>query len=155
MYLAIISNGNKSTHLRLYPIFLSGKNTISHAMPAGILVQLRFRRLPPRIPDSTPIVNIIIMPPCIIRHIIITIPGQPQKPGIFIKTIPPACIGNQREKILAPQIIDPGQRRFRLRNHIFPVPIIKIPILHRILHSRLPYRQINNKTQYPKKNSKC
>jgi hypothetical protein len=99
-------------------------------MAAAVFLKLCFHRLPTGIPYLRTVFYVEIMAACICGNIVVTISGQSEKACILIKRVASACVGNQRVKILAAQVIDPGERRFWGSNYVFFLNIIKMAKLH-------------------------
>ena len=103
-------------------------------MSALISVQFSLGRLPSCIPDGVSVLNIYVLTVSVVRNVIIAIARDPQKPCIFIKRISSACIGDQGEEILVPEIVDPGERSSGSCDHILPVGVVEMSEFHISLH---------------------
>lgn len=119
----------------LQMVFLPGKAAVSHSMPAFIKIQRGLGRLPAGIPDAVSFFEIEISAIGIRRDVVVAIAGQTEKLCIFIERVAAAGVGNKTEKIAAAKIVDPGKRRCRICDDIFPVDIIKVTVFHKTLHS--------------------
>jgi len=93
---------------------------------AFIGVELDAHRFPARIPDSLAVLDKKVTAVVVERHVIIAVAGQAPKAGVGVESVAAGGIGNQREKLRVPQIVDPGIRRARRIDYIFPVGIIKV-----------------------------
>jgi len=68
-------------------------------MSAKVFIQPGFHRCPGRRPVLAIFINIIILPSCISRYIVVAIAGYPSFAGILVKTVAPRCI-RKKNKIL-------------------------------------------------------
>ena len=68
--------------------------------------------------------------------IVVAVSCEPQQLCITVKAVAAAGVGDQREKIITAEIIDPGKRCPGCRDDIFPVCIIKISVFHQEPHFR-------------------
>ena len=111
-------------------IFLPLNHAVAEAVAAGIAVQLRFRGLPAGIPDSLAVFDINMKPLLVDRAVIIAVAGQTAQPRVAIEAVAACRVGQEREKILAAEIVDPRKRCARVGDHIFPLLIVKMAELH-------------------------
>ena len=123
----------------LQMVFLPGKAAVSHSMPAFIKIQRGLGRLPAGIPDAVSFFEIEISAIGIRRDVVVAIAGQTEKLCIFIERVAAAGVGNKTEKIAAAKIVDPGKRRCRICDDIFPVDIIKVTVFQDV-YKRQGYR---------------
>jgi len=105
-------------------------------MTAAIGVQLRLNRLPSGIPYGIPILDIDMDPLLVRGAVIVAVGGDSAQARVLIKAIAPRRIGHQGKKVLAAQIVDPGERGAGHRYNIFPPESVKVSKLHRkiLLH---------------------
>ena len=99
-------------------------------MAAFIAVQLCLGGLPAGVPDIVSIFNIDVFAVGVIWLVIIAVTCDPQQACVLIEGITAAGIGDQAEKVLVSQIIDPGKRGPGCRDHIFTARVIKITEFH-------------------------
>ena len=109
----------------------AAERRITHSMMAFVGIQIGLCWHPSRIPDGVILLNIVVMSIAVIRNIVVTITCQTKKLRIFIETVTSACIGNQREKILGSQIVDPWEWSLWGCDDIFFSGIIKISVFHK------------------------
>ncbi len=103
---------------------------IPQSMPAFILIQLGFGRLPGWRPQSFSIPDVEILTVGIQGDVVITVPGNAAQAGITVKAVASRSIRNDCKEITVPQVVDPRVRSLRGCNHILPVLIIKITKFH-------------------------
>ena len=125
-----IMDRNKGGKFRLDTVFQTGNDRISQTVPAGVGVQFCLRGLPARIPDRVSVFDVVIASAVIQRAVVVTVPGQAKKFGVFIERVSSGRVGDQAEKILRSQIIDPRERRARRGDDIFFPAVIKMSELH-------------------------
>ena len=111
-------------------VLLPLDHAVAETVAAGIAVQLRFRGLPAGIPDSLAVFDINMKPLLVDRAVIIAVAGQTAQPRVAIEAVAACRVGQEREKILAAEIVDPRKRCARVGDHIFPLLIVKMAELH-------------------------
>ena len=79
-------------------------------MSAFIGIQLCAGWHKSRIPDSSVIINIVILSIGIIWNVIVAVAGDAEQFGIFIEAVASAGVGDQAEKVLGSKIVNPWQR---------------------------------------------
>ena len=123
-------------------IFLPLDHAVAEAVAAGIAVQLRFRGLPAGVPDGIAVFDVNMEALLIDRAVVVAVAGQPAQPRVAIEAVAARRIRQECEKILAPQVVDPRQRRARACDHVFTPLIVKEtklhpkPLLHRYARRR-------------------
>ena len=83
-----------------------------------------------RIPDHISFFYVIVFSIRICRKIIVAVTGKPEQLCIFIKAVTTAGIGDQAEKVLRSQIIDPWKRSVRGCDHILLFFVVKETEFH-------------------------
>ena len=96
-----------------------------------IKVKFGFDRLPAGIPDRLSITNVNMIAFAVQRGVIVSVSGDPAQPGILIKAVTARGIGQEREKVLISQVVDPGQRCLRGRDNILTFFIIKMAVFNK------------------------
>ena len=112
------------------PVFATLYPGIVHTVPALIAVEFGTARLPSGIPYRPVVVDIKISAAIIHRHAVVTVAGNAAELRVLAKRVTARRIRNQSEEIFRTQIVDPRERRTRVRNHIFPVLVIEISVFH-------------------------
>ena len=111
-------------------IFLPLDHAVAEAVAAGIAVQLRFRGLPAGVPDGIAVFDVNMEALLIGRAVIVAVARQSAQPRVAVEAVATRGIGQDREKILASEVIDPRQRRARACDHILAPLIVKETKLH-------------------------
>lgn len=111
-------------------ILLTGNDGITHAVAAGICVQVCLYRRPARRPYGFAVLDVEITAAHVYRYVIVAITGDPAQTGILIEVIAAGGVGDQREKLLCAQIVNPGIRSLRILNDVFFVCVIEIAKFH-------------------------
>ena len=123
-------------------IFLPLNHAVAEAVATGIAVQLRFRGLPAGVPDGIAVLDVNMEALLIDRAVVVAVAGQPAQPRVAIEAVAARRIRQECEKILAPQVVDPRQRRARACDQVFTPLIVKEtklhpkPLLHRYARRR-------------------
>ena len=91
---------------------------------------IRFRGLPAGVPDSLSVFDVYMEALLIGRAVIIAVAGQPTQPRVTIEAVAACRVGQEREKILTAEIVDPWKRCARVGDHIFPLLVVKMAELH-------------------------
>ena len=122
----------KVPRVRLDPAVRGPDHRVAHPVAAGVILQVVPRRLPRWRPELLRFVvaQVNIPPAQIQRHVVVPVAGQPPQPRVAIERVTPRSIGNDSEICLAAQVVDPRQRRIRLRDHVLAIAIVKISELH-------------------------
>jgi hypothetical protein len=116
-------------------------NGVAQTVAAAVTVQRGLGGLPTRVPHGVAVLDVDAVTVHVQRRVIVAVAGQPPQPGIPVKAVTAAGVGHQTEKVLAAQIVDPGQGSAGRVDHIFPARIIKMSESHSLVP---PYR-VNRK----------
>ena len=100
-------------------IFGRNESAVPESMMTLIGIQGRLDWLPPGSPYGSVMIDKIIPPVRVSRHVVIAVACEPKKLRIFIEAVAAAGIGNQGKEIFISQIINPGKRRRRRCNNVF------------------------------------
>ncbi len=121
----IARTGRDAAILRAY-------GRVTHAVPARVLLQIAAGGHPGWRPvfPALVVTQVDVTPAVIQRNVVIPPACDASQTRISIKRITTGSIGNNAEVRLASEIIDPRQWRIWLSDYIFPVPIVKIAVLH-------------------------
>ena len=106
--LAVVIHGNECQDRSLQVVLLSGKTAVADTVTTFIAVKIGLGGFPARIPHGVSIFNIEILAVDVVRNIVVTVTCHTQQLGILIKGITTAGIGNQREKSVCAEVVDPG-----------------------------------------------
>ena len=117
---------------RLKAVLFARDAGIAEAVAALIAIQRRFDRHEPRRPDHAAVVDVEILPARVGRHIVVAVAGQAQHARVLVEAVAAARVAHQGEERFAAQIIDPGRRRLRLGDDVFPRRVVKIAVLHEV-----------------------
>ena len=118
-------------------IFCSRDAGIIHTMTALIKVKWRLTRLPTRIPYRSIIVDIEIPAAIIHRHTIIAVASDAAELGILIEVITSGRIGNQAEKVLVAEVIDPRERRGWISDDVLAFCVVIMSISFHVINGIL------------------
>ena len=116
--------------------FFGEEPGVAHPMAALIEVEFRLRRLPGRIPDGAAVLDVEVLAVAVIGDIVVAIAGDAQELRILIEGIAAAGVGDQREEVLVPKVVNPGKRRSGCRDDILPVCVIEVSKFHEFPLSR-------------------
>ena len=133
-HFAGVTHGNEVELADSYAVLGRTKAGVSHAMSALITVQLSLGRLPSSIPNSVFILYIYVLSVSVVGNVVIAIACDSQKSCILIKGITSACIGDQSEEVLVPEIVDPRERSSGSCNHILSIGVVEVSEFHNSLH---------------------
>mgnify|MGYP006994483320 CR=1 FL=1 len=117
---------------RLKAVLFARDAGITEAVAALVAIQRRFDRHEPRRPDHAAVVDVEILPARVGRHIVVAVAGQAQHARVLIEAVAAARVAHQGEERFAAQIVDPGRRRLRLGDDVFPRRVVKIAVLHEV-----------------------
>lgn len=76
-------------------------------MSAFVGIQLRAGWHESRVPDGSVIIDIVIFSVGIVWNIVVAVTGNAEQLGIFVEAVTSAGVGDQAEKVLGSEIIDP------------------------------------------------
>ena len=97
-------------------------------MAALIGVERCAARLPSWIPDGITVFQIEVASVVVHRHVVVAIARDATEFGILVKTVASGCVGDEREKILITQIINPRPWGLWIGDDILTVSIIKMSV---------------------------
>jgi hypothetical protein len=103
---------------------------VSHAVAAGVRVELCLRRLPAGIPDRIAVLDIEIVTVGILWRIVVAESGEPEKLGVLVEAVTSSRVGYDRKEFFTSKIIDPGKRSSRRGNDVFFIRVVKITVFH-------------------------
>ncbi len=128
----ILAQRHEIASASLDPLIGRGNDGVARPMTTGIAVEHGTSRLPRRRPEVLAVVvaQIDITPAHVQRDIVVAIASQAAQPRIAVERIAAGSIGNDPEVVFAAQIINPGQRRIRARNHVLAVVVVEVSITH-------------------------
>ena len=127
---AVVALRDQQRLRRRNAILLPLDHAVAETVTAGIAIQLRFRRLPARIPYGIAILDVDVEALLIERAVVVAVARQPAQPRVAVEAVAARRIGQEREKILASEVIDPRQRRARACDHVLAPLIVKETKLH-------------------------
>ena len=130
MNFRIHTQRNESSLGAAQPIFLALDDGITHAVAAGIFIQLCFGGLPAGVPHEISIFDVEIAAAIIYRHIVVAIAGNSPQTGIPIEAIATGRIAHQAKHIFAAQVVDPRVGCPWRVDDVFSVLIVKVAVLH-------------------------
>ena len=114
-------------------VFCSRDHRVAQAVAAAVEIQGRLGGLPAGIPNTALLRADIHMEAVGIQGAaVVAVAGDPPQSGILIEAVASRRIGHQGEEVLAAQIVDPGQGRGGRGDHIFPLFVIKMAVLHMV-----------------------
>ncbi len=128
---AVVPLGHQHLLLDGHVIFDAAEDGIAQPVSALVLVQLRLRGLPAGIPDGVAVLNIYMKAVAVQRAVVIAVAGQSAKTGIPVEGVTAGCVGHQRKKVLAAQVIDPRQRCAGRLDHIFAFCVVEVAKAHK------------------------
>jgi hypothetical protein len=107
-------------------------DAVPHAVPAIAILEVFTHGLPRGRPKLTVgiVAQVEVASAGIQGDIVAAAACQPPVAGIPIETVPSRRVRNQGEEFLRTQLIDPRQRRIRLRDHVLAQTIVEIPKIH-------------------------
>ena len=103
---------------------------IPKTLTAAVAVRFGLNRLPAGVPDRVSVTKIDAETLGIQRAVVVAVASQPPQPGITVKTVTAGGVADQREKVLAAEIVDPGQGGAGSGDHIFAKGVVKIAVFH-------------------------
>ena len=114
------------------PVVGGADDGVAHAVAAGVVVELGARGLPGRRPEFAGVVvaQVDVAPAEIERHVVVAVAREAAQAGVAIKGVAAGGVGDDSEIGLAAEVIDPGQRRVGLGDHVLAVVVVKISVLH-------------------------
>ena len=136
-----VVHGNEDKQVRSHAVLFGAEDRVAEAVPAFVCIERSPDRLPGGIPDRVAVLYIEVFAVVVKWDVVVAVAGHPEKLGILIEGVAPTGVGNQRKEVFGTEIIDPRQRSFRSRDHIFAALIIEVTVFHFIisLRNRLRY----------------
>ena len=105
---------------------------VAEPVAAGVPVELTLGRLPARVPVVAAVVVADVQEAAadVERRVVVAIPDQPPQPGVAVERVPAGGVGDERDVVLAAQVVDPRQRRVRARDDVFPSIVVEVAVAH-------------------------
>ena len=128
--LAVIVLRHKEGDLCGDTILLAGDDGVAHAVTAGVSVQIGLDRRPARRPYGLAVLDVEVTAAHVNRYVVVTVTGDSAETGILVEVIAAGSVGDQGEKLLCSEVIDPRIRGFRILNDVFFVCVVKIAKFH-------------------------
>ena len=129
--LTVVADRDKCSDLGRDLILFAVEDGVTDSVTGLIIVERCLGRLPSRIPDRIAVLNIEVMAVAVLRRVVVAESCKTEKLGVFIEAVPAAGVRDHGEEFFASEVVDPGKRRFRGRDHIFFVLVIKITVFHK------------------------
>ena len=126
----MLAERHKEKGLGFQPVLFAFYHCIIHAMAALVRIKRGLGWLPTGIPDRALVVDIEITASGIHGHPVVAVAGEPPEFGVFIETVASGRIADKREEIFVAEIIYPGPRGARLRNHVFARLVVEVSVFH-------------------------
>src|SRR6185436_4741522 len=101
---------------------------VPEAVPAAVVVEVALGRLPARVPVVAGVVVAEVQEAAahVERGVVVAVADQPSQPSVTEEGVPTGGVGDEREVVLAPEVVDPGQRRVRAGDHVFPPYVVEV-----------------------------
>ena len=128
---AVVALGHQHFLTDGYAVFGAAEDRIAQSVAALILVQLRLRGLPAGVPDGVAVLDVYMKAVAVQRAVVIAVAGQTAETGIPVEGVTAGCVGHQRKKVLAAQVIDPRQRCAGCLDHIFAFCVVEVAKAHK------------------------
>ena len=103
---------------------------VPEAVTAAVGVELALGRLPARVPVVAGVVVADVQEAAahVERGVVVAVPDQPSQPGVAEERVPAGGVGDEREVVLAPEVVDPRQRRVRAGDLVFPLLVVEVAV---------------------------
>ena len=95
-----IADRHEGLEGRFELLFLCTDHRISETVMAFVCIEWRLGRLPARVPDAVPILDIVVATALIERTVVITIPGDAEELRILVEGVSAGRVGDQAEEIV-------------------------------------------------------
>ena len=128
--LAVIVLRHKEGDLCGDAVLLAGDDGVAHAVTAGVSVQIGLDRRPARRPYGLAVLDVEVTAAHVNRYVVVAVTGDSAETGILVEVIAAGSVGDQGEKLLCSEVIDPRIRGFRILNDVFFVCVVKIAKFH-------------------------
>jgi hypothetical protein len=101
---------------------------VAEAVTAAIGLELGVRGLPGRRPEvpAVPVPQVQVPAARIEGDAVVAVAGQPAESGIAVERVAAGGVGDDPEVLLAPQVVDPGQRGVRLRDDVLAGLVVEV-----------------------------
>jgi hypothetical protein len=103
-------------------------------MATLVEVEWRLAGLPPRVPDSVAVLDIEIPTSIVHRYIIVAITGDAAEFGILVERIAAGGVGDEREKVLVAQVVNPWPWGLRISDDILAMLVVEMTITFLLFH---------------------
>ncbi len=103
---------------------------VAQAVSAAVLLEIRSHRLPRRGPElaARPVTEVEEAAAGVARCVVVPVPRQSSEPGIPVEGVPTGGVRDDAEEVLAPQVVDPGQRCVGARDDVLASLIVEAAV---------------------------
>jgi len=127
----VFPNGDEKGHSGGQPVLGAVKNRVAHAVAALVPVQGRFRGQEAGVPGFLAGLLHIVEPAAQVSGDgVVAVAQQPLQLGVPVEAVAAHGVGDHAEKILAAQIVDPGQGGTGGLNDVLLPLVIEVSVLH-------------------------
>src|SRR5664279_1054947 len=104
-----LAHRNKIARARLNPFVCRADYAVAHAVPAGVVLELRARGLPRRRPELPALVvsHVDVSPTDVGGYVVIAVAGQPAETCISVEGVPACGVRNDAEVGFASEVVNP------------------------------------------------
>jgi hypothetical protein len=112
---------------------------VAEPVPARVVVGVSPDRLPRRAPELARrvVAHVDVTPAGVGRDVVVAVPRQPAQPRVAIEGVAAAGVRDDAEVILAPEIVDPGQRGVGSCDDVFTTRVVEMAEVRRSPFRRL------------------
>ncbi|MNO32640.1 hypothetical protein D3C76_226370 [compost metagenome] len=125
MHFGIVAHRYKSKLIHRNAVPFACDGSIAQTMAALVEIEVALNRHPARSPEITVVIQVVVASACIQGNIVIPVTGKSSHPGIPVKGVAAGSIGDQAEKLLVAEVVDPWVRRFGSVDYILFASVVK------------------------------
>ena len=116
---------------------LAADDAVAEPVAAGVAVQVALRRLPARVPvvAADVVAHVEEAAAHVERGVVVAVAEEPSQPCVTDERVAARGVRQEREVVLAAQVVDPWQRRVRPGDDVLPPLVVEVAVLHAILLS--------------------
>ena len=130
LHLAGVTQRHEVEYVSPQPVPGRTNLCISHAVTAGVVIDVCLHRFPARGPYRSVVIDIKVLAAVVHRHVVVPVACDATETGIAVEAVPPGGVRDYGEEVLVTQVIDPGPWSFVLGDDILSGGIIKISVFH-------------------------
>jgi hypothetical protein len=103
---------------------------VPEAVAALEVVEIGLDRQPGRGPHVAAVVHVEVPATGVGRDVVVAVAREPAHLGVAVERVPAGLVGDEREELLRPEVVDPGVRRVGRRDDVLARLVVEVAVTH-------------------------